>query len=62
MMGWRCFQKCCYYIMIEQMSWNESKDTSTWLGSHTVVINTEANQVSGNLPIGDPQISQGLLS
>lgn len=51
-MGWRCFQKCCYYILAEQMSWNESKDTSTGLGSHMVVIDTEANQVGGSLPIG----------
>uniref|UniRef100_A0A8B9PGC3 C-type lectin domain family 4 member D n=1 Tax=Apteryx owenii TaxID=8824 RepID=A0A8B9PGC3_APTOW len=45
-MGWRFFQKSCYYTSTDSMSWNESKENCTGMGSHLVVIDTEAEQVS----------------
>uniref|UniRef100_A0A8B9P6W9 C-type lectin domain family 4 member D n=1 Tax=Apteryx owenii TaxID=8824 RepID=A0A8B9P6W9_APTOW len=44
-MGWRFFQKSCYYTSTDSMSWNESKENCTGMGSHLVVIDTEAEQV-----------------
>ncbi|XP_068811457.1 C-type lectin domain family 4 member D isoform X4 [Struthio camelus] len=43
--GWRLFQKGCYYKSTDSMSWNNSKQNCTGMGSHLVVIDTEAEQV-----------------
>uniref|UniRef100_A0A8C6Z766 C-type lectin domain family 4 member A n=1 Tax=Nothoprocta perdicaria TaxID=30464 RepID=A0A8C6Z766_NOTPE len=42
---WKFFQKNCYYLSTDYMSWNDSKDNCTGMGSHLVVIKTEAEQV-----------------
>ncbi|NXG38783.1 CLC4D protein, partial [Dromaius novaehollandiae] len=44
-MGWRLFQKSCYYTSTDSMSWNDSKENCTGMGSQLVVIDTEAEQV-----------------
>ncbi|NXL90160.1 CLC4D protein, partial [Alectura lathami] len=43
--GWRLFQESCYFISTDKMSWDESEKNCTGMGSHLVVINTEAEQV-----------------
>uniref|UniRef100_A0A8B9PM71 Uncharacterized protein n=1 Tax=Apteryx owenii TaxID=8824 RepID=A0A8B9PM71_APTOW len=43
-MGWRLFQKSCCYVLADEMSSGESENC-TGMGSHLVVINTEAEQV-----------------
>ncbi|KGL85783.1 C-type lectin domain family 4 member D, partial [Tinamus guttatus] len=42
---WKFFQKNCYYISTDYMSWNDSKKNCTGMGSNLVVIKTEAEQV-----------------
>ncbi|KAM8819931.1 C-type lectin domain family 4 member A [Eudromia elegans] len=42
---WKLFQKSCYYISTDNMSWNDSRENCTRMGSHLVVIKTEAEQV-----------------
>ncbi|XP_009079702.1 PREDICTED: C-type lectin domain family 4 member D-like, partial [Acanthisitta chloris] len=42
--GWRCFQGNCYYLSIDTMSWVESEQNCTGMGSHLVVINSAAEQ------------------
>ncbi|XP_038035474.2 C-type lectin domain family 6 member A-like [Anas platyrhynchos] len=42
--GWRPFQESCYYFSGDQMPWNESQQNCSGMGSHLVVINTEAEQ------------------
>ncbi|NXA38235.1 CLC4D protein, partial [Eudromia elegans] len=46
---WKLFQKSCYYISTDNMSWNDSRENCTRMGSHLVVIKTEAEQVSAGL-------------
>ncbi|XP_074728067.1 C-type lectin domain family 4 member D-like isoform X1 [Strix uralensis] len=43
--GWKRFQKKCYYISDDTMSWAESVQNCTGMGSHLVVINSKAEQV-----------------
>ncbi|KFP12725.1 C-type lectin domain family 6 member A, partial [Egretta garzetta] len=43
--GWKRFQEKCYYISDDKMSWTESAQNCTGMGSHLVVINTKAEQV-----------------
>uniref|UniRef100_A0A8C0EIS9 C-type lectin domain-containing protein n=1 Tax=Bubo bubo TaxID=30461 RepID=A0A8C0EIS9_BUBBB len=43
--GWKRFQKSCYYISDDKMSWAESVQNCTGMGSHLVVINSKAEQV-----------------
>ncbi|XP_035746435.1 C-type lectin domain family 4 member D isoform X2 [Egretta garzetta] len=43
--GWKRFGKSCYYISDDMMGRNESAKNCTGMGSHLVVINTEAEQV-----------------
>uniref|UniRef100_A0A8D0F7W4 C-type lectin domain-containing protein n=1 Tax=Strix occidentalis caurina TaxID=311401 RepID=A0A8D0F7W4_STROC len=43
--GWKLFQKSCYYISGNVMPWAESVQNCTGMGSHLVVINSEAEQV-----------------
>ncbi|XP_075365350.1 C-type lectin domain family 4 member A isoform X2 [Mycteria americana] len=43
--GWKRFQGSCYYLSDDRMRWNESVQNCTGMGSHLVVINTEAEQV-----------------
>ncbi|KFQ98854.1 C-type lectin domain family 4 member E [Nipponia nippon] len=42
--GWKHFQNSCYYLSADKMSWAESEQNCTGMGSHLVVINTEAEQ------------------
>ncbi|XP_035401596.1 C-type lectin domain family 6 member A-like [Cygnus atratus] len=42
--GWRCFQESCYYFSADRMPWDESQQNCSGMGSHLVVINTEAEQ------------------
>ncbi|CAM9959263.1 unnamed protein product [Bubo scandiacus] len=42
--GWKRFQKCCYYISDDTMSWAESVQNCTGMGSHLVVISSKAEQ------------------
>ncbi|XP_026719824.1 C-type lectin domain family 6 member A-like [Athene cunicularia] len=42
--GWKRFQKSCYYISDDTMSWAESVQNCTGMGSHLVVINSKAEQ------------------
>ncbi|NXC77156.1 CLC6A protein, partial [Anhinga anhinga] len=44
-MGWKQFQEKCYYVSVDEMPWAESKQNCTGMGSHLVVIDTEAEQV-----------------
>ncbi|XP_074757251.1 C-type lectin domain family 4 member D-like [Athene noctua] len=43
--GWKRFQQSCYYISDDKMSWAESVQNCTGMGSHLVVINSKAEQV-----------------
>ncbi|NWR72968.1 CLC4E protein, partial [Centropus unirufus] len=43
--GWEHFQEKCYYMSDDTMSWAESEQNCTGMGSHLVVINTKAEQV-----------------
>ncbi|NXJ96507.1 CLC4E protein, partial [Corythaixoides concolor] len=42
--GWKQYQKSCYYISADTMSWLESKQNCSGMGSHLVVINSKAEQ------------------
>uniref|UniRef100_A0A8C4TYP0 C-type lectin domain-containing protein n=1 Tax=Falco tinnunculus TaxID=100819 RepID=A0A8C4TYP0_FALTI len=42
--GWKRFQGSCYYLSTDVMSWDDSKQNCTGMGSHLVVINSEAEQ------------------
>ncbi|NXS61477.1 CLC4E protein, partial [Brachypteracias leptosomus] len=42
--GWRHFQEKCYYLSTDKMSWVESEQNYTGMGSHLVVINSKAEQ------------------
>ncbi|KFV14846.1 C-type lectin domain family 4 member D [Tauraco erythrolophus] len=42
--GWRRFQQSCYYVSNDSMSWQESKQNCTGMGSQLVVINSMAEQ------------------
>ncbi|KFP08069.1 C-type lectin domain family 4 member D, partial [Calypte anna] len=50
--GWRRFQEKCYYLSNDLMSWAESEQNCTGMGSHLVVINSKAEQVGVNYYIG----------
>ncbi|XP_019371406.1 PREDICTED: C-type lectin domain family 4 member D-like [Gavialis gangeticus] len=45
-MSWKPFRANCYYLSSDSMSWDESEKNCTGMGSHLVVINTQAEQVS----------------
>ncbi|KFU94542.1 C-type lectin domain family 4 member D, partial [Chaetura pelagica] len=42
--GWKLFQNSCYYLSDDKMSWAESEQNCTGMGSHLVVINSKAEQ------------------
>ncbi|XP_075014274.1 C-type lectin domain family 4 member D-like [Calonectris borealis] len=42
--GWKRFQKSCYYLSDDEMPWAQSEQNCTGMGSHLVVINTNAEQ------------------
>ncbi|XP_051489591.1 C-type lectin domain family 4 member A-like [Apus apus] len=42
--GWKLFQKSCYYLSDDKMSWAESEQNCTGMGSHLVVISSKAEQ------------------
>ncbi|XP_019399714.1 PREDICTED: C-type lectin domain family 4 member A isoform X1 [Crocodylus porosus] len=43
--SWKRFQANCYYSASDSMSWDESEKNCTGMGSHLVVINTQAEQM-----------------
>ncbi|XP_014379679.1 C-type lectin domain family 4 member D-like [Alligator sinensis] len=43
-MGWKPFQATCYFLSSDSMSWDESEKNCMGMGSHLVVINTQAEQ------------------
>ncbi|KAM6420955.1 C-type lectin domain family 4 member E-like [Pluvialis apricaria] len=43
--GWKRYQEKCYYLSTDVMSWAESVQNCTGMGSHLVVINSEEEQV-----------------
>ncbi|KAM9030300.1 C-type lectin domain family 6 member A-like isoform 1-T1 [Ara ararauna] len=61
--GWKRFQGSCYYLSGDVMSWAESEQNCTGMGSHLVVINSKAEQVSAGLREGhssqSPSASMG---
>ncbi|NXV71241.1 CLC4E protein, partial [Atlantisia rogersi] len=42
--GWKRFQKSCYYISEDTMSWNASVQNCSGMGSRLVVINSKEEQ------------------
>uniref|UniRef100_A0A8C3RUF6 C-type lectin domain-containing protein n=1 Tax=Chelydra serpentina TaxID=8475 RepID=A0A8C3RUF6_CHESE len=44
--GWEPFQASCYYFSNDTMTWDDSKRNCTGMGSHLVVINRGAEQVT----------------
>ncbi|KFQ89393.1 C-type lectin domain family 4 member E, partial [Phoenicopterus ruber ruber] len=42
--GWKHFQDKCYYLSSDTMSWGESEQNCTGMGSHLVVVNSAAEQ------------------
>ncbi|XP_061328230.1 C-type lectin domain family 6 member A-like isoform X3 [Pezoporus flaviventris] len=42
--GWKHFEGSCYYLSGDMMSWADSQQNCTGMGSHLVVINSEAEQ------------------
>ncbi|XP_057285105.1 C-type lectin domain family 4 member A isoform X1 [Pezoporus wallicus] len=42
--GWKRFEGSCYYLSGDMMSWADSEQNCTGMGSHLVVINSEAEQ------------------
>ncbi|NWI52917.1 CLC4E protein, partial [Calyptomena viridis] len=42
--GWKRFQKNCYFLSPDTMSWDESEQNCTGMGSHLVVINSKEEQ------------------
>ncbi|XP_054676629.1 C-type lectin domain family 4 member E-like isoform X1 [Grus americana] len=57
--GWKRFQESCYYLSDDKMRWAESVQNCTGMGSHLVVINSEAEQ--HRLPSATSPSPQGLL-
>jgi len=45
---WVEFQQSCYYFSPEILAWEQARDTCASLGAHLVVINSGAENVSGN--------------
>ncbi|NXM40762.1 CLC4D protein, partial [Gymnorhina tibicen] len=43
--GWRRFQRSCYFLSLDTMSWTESEQNCTGMGSQLVVITSKAEQV-----------------
>ncbi|NWR40766.1 CLC4D protein, partial [Tachuris rubrigastra] len=42
--GWKRFQNSCYFLSPDKMSWADSEQNCTGMGSHLVVINSEEEQ------------------
>ncbi|XP_025067258.1 C-type lectin domain family 4 member D-like isoform X2 [Alligator sinensis] len=42
--GWKPFHTSCYYLSSDTKPWGESQKNCTGMGSHLVVISTEAEQ------------------
>ncbi|NXG04475.1 CLC4E protein, partial [Sakesphorus luctuosus] len=45
--GWKRFQNSCYFLSLDLMSWVESEQNCTGMGSHLAVINSREEQVKG---------------
>ncbi|NXQ62472.1 CLC4D protein, partial [Anthoscopus minutus] len=42
---WRRFQRSCYFLSLDRMSWAESEQNCTGMGSQLVVINSKEEQI-----------------
>ncbi|KFQ73680.1 C-type lectin domain family 4 member E, partial [Phoenicopterus ruber ruber] len=42
--GWKYFEEKCYYLSSDMMSWDDSEQNCTGMGSHLVVVNSAAEQ------------------
>ncbi|NXC36290.1 CLC4A protein, partial [Campylorhamphus procurvoides] len=42
--GWKRFQKGCYFLFLDLMSWVESEQNCSSMGSHLAVINSREEQ------------------
>ncbi|XP_058693547.1 C-type lectin domain family 6 member A-like [Poecile atricapillus] len=52
--GWRRFQRSCYFLSLDTMSWTESEQNCTGMGSQLVVINSKEEQVFLSILIEQP--------
>uniref|UniRef100_A0A8D2P195 C-type lectin domain-containing protein n=1 Tax=Zosterops lateralis melanops TaxID=1220523 RepID=A0A8D2P195_ZOSLA len=43
-LGWRRFQRSCYFLSTDKKNWEKSVQNCTGMGSQLVVINSEAEQ------------------
>ncbi|NWU22574.1 CLC4D protein, partial [Dyaphorophyia castanea] len=43
--GWSRFQRSCYFLSLDMMSWAESEQNCTGMDSQLVVINSKAEQI-----------------
>ncbi|KAM6309799.1 C-type lectin domain family 4 member E-like [Podargus strigoides] len=58
--GWRYFQEKCYYLSADSMSWAESEQNCTGMGSHLAVVTSRAEQVA-QVPSATSTTPWGLL-
>ncbi|NWS18724.1 CLC4E protein, partial [Pachyramphus minor] len=50
--GWKRFQNSCYFLPLDTMSWADSEQNCTGMGSHLVVINSREEQQIKQAPTG----------
>ncbi|NXE66100.1 CLC4C protein, partial [Calcarius ornatus] len=60
--GWRRFQGSCYFLPPDMMSWSESAQNCTGMGSQLVVITSKAEQVKKATSIYETKYYIGLAS
>ncbi|NXK48022.1 CL17A protein, partial [Chauna torquata] len=46
LVGWKIFERSCYFFSTERMSWSDAKETCIDQGAHLVIVNSELEQVS----------------
>ncbi|NWY36861.1 CLC4C protein, partial [Sylvia atricapilla] len=60
--GWRFFQASCYFLSPDTMSWAESEQNCTGMGSQLVVINSKAEQVEKATNMYETKFYIGLVA
>ncbi|NWT23889.1 CLC6A protein, partial [Cardinalis cardinalis] len=60
--GWRRFQGSCYFLSPDTMSWSESAQNCTGMGSQLVVITSKAEQVKKATGIYETKYYIGLAA
>ncbi|NWR19969.1 CLC6A protein, partial [Emberiza fucata] len=60
--GWIRFQGSCYFLSTDTMSWAESAQNCTGMGSHLVVITSKAEQVKKATSIYETKYYIGLAA